>query len=298
MNCPTCTSAYGPDDRFCGHCGERLPRGDAAPGVGPGNGATPGRDDTAGLVAVAMPPTDAPANACPVCGAARAESMVTCLVCGYEPESPATDERDATPVVSATPVLGGAHAGGPPLTLCPVHGPLESSWTRCPQCLRDGRDGRLEPTSAAGSASAAVIDGPPPPAAVPAALRGERGARPPSSVGLTFVIGRRPQLLAYVIETAGDTVGRVYQLRDDATDIGRDPRNTIVLDDGLVSGFHARIERDGDGGVVIEDLGSTNGTRINGEALTGSRPLVENDEIQIGGTQVVLKLVHARASQP
>lgn len=294
MNCPSCNSPCGPDDRFCGYCGERLSPAGAGSVQSSPDAASSGRDDTAGLVAVAAPATEA-ADMCPVCGAAGAEVAVACVVCGCHEEGVESIAVAVEPVVPPGPLLGGAHAATPSSTICPVHGPLEASWTRCPQCLRDGRDGRLDLMPGGEPAPAGVRILSQPPAAMPASPRGERGSRPPSSVGLTFVIGRRPRLLAYLIETEGESVGRVHQLVDGGIEIGRDPRNTIVLDDGLVSGFHARIEREGDGTVVIEDLGSTNGTRVNGEPLTAARTLVENDAVQIGGTVAVLKLVQTQA---
>lgn len=125
-----------------------------------------------------------------------------------------------------------------------------------------------------------------PPAGPPA-----DGGMPRSSVGATFVVRRRPRVLAYLIEREGEAVGRVHQLDDDVTDIGRDPRNHLVLGDVLVSGFHARIERGPDGGFVALDQGSTNGTFVNDEPLKDPRPLRENDQVRVGNTTLVLKVV-------
>jgi len=110
-------------------------------------------------------------------------------------------------------------------------------------------------------------------------------------VGATFVIRRRTRVLAYLIEKEGEAVGRVSQLEDSVTDAGRDPRNHIVLGDVLVSGFHLRVEREPDGSFMAEDRGSTNGTLLNGLPLSEPRPLMENDEIRVGNTTLVLKLV-------
>jgi pSer/pThr/pTyr-binding forkhead associated (FHA) protein len=120
---------------------------------------------------------------------------------------------------------------------------------------------------------------------------GMTGDRPASSVGQTFVIRRRPRSLAFLIEKEGEQIGRVLQLEPDVTDIGRDPRNHVVVSDVLVSGFHARVERGPDGGFVITDRGSTNGSRVNGEPLNTPRAIDENDEVGIGNTTLVLKVV-------
>jgi pSer/pThr/pTyr-binding forkhead associated (FHA) protein len=55
----------------------------------------------------------------------------------------------------------------------------------------------------------------------------------------------------------------------------------IVLEDPFASTRHARIERQG-GAVVLEDLGSTNGTYLNEELLTGPQPLHRGDRVRIG----------------
>ncbi len=65
----------------------------------------------------------------------------------------------------------------------------------------------------------------------------------------------------------GELAGADYEIGDEAT-IGRSSANAIVLGTGLVSSRHARIYRDADrGGYFVEDLGSLNGTRLDGVAL-------------------------------
>jgi pSer/pThr/pTyr-binding forkhead associated (FHA) protein len=68
--------------------------------------------------------------------------------------------------------------------------------------------------------------------------------------------------------------------------IGRAEDNTLALPgDDFASGHHARIESQRDG-VWIVDLGSTNGTFINGSRLDGRRKLREGDVVQIGDTEL------------
>jgi Flp pilus assembly CpaF family ATPase len=62
--------------------------------------------------------------------------------------------------------------------------------------------------------------------------------------------------------------------------IGKQADCDVVLSGGKVSRRHARIAID-DGGLRIEDLQSTNGTLVNGEAVSGSRALGERDEVRI-----------------
>ena len=70
-----------------------------------------------------------------------------------------------------------------------------------------------------------------------------------------------------------------YDLTDGAT-LGRGDVE-IRLDDPFASSRHARISRQGHV-VVIEDLGSTNGTYLNEEPLSGPQPLHAGDRIRIG----------------
>lgn len=66
--------------------------------------------------------------------------------------------------------------------------------------------------------------------------------------------------------------------------IGRDPTNHLVnTEDTYCSRFHAWINFE-DGHYFIEDLGSTNGTLVNGEPLIRRRPLVNRDHIRVGRT--------------
>lgn len=63
--------------------------------------------------------------------------------------------------------------------------------------------------------------------------------------------------------------------------IGREPGNTIIVDEDTVSARHAQfvLER---GRWWLEDLGSTNGTFINHRPLDGRAPLFEGDEVRFG----------------
>lgn len=86
-----------------------------------------------------------------------------------------------------------------------------------------------------------------------------------------------PRLL--VERAAGHEAGIAYDLMDGAT-LGRGDVE-IRLDDPYASSRHARISRQGHV-LVIEDLGSTNGTYLNEEPLNGPQPLHPGDHIRIG----------------
>lgn len=89
--------------------------------------------------------------------------------------------------------------------------------------------------------------------------------------------GFEPRLL--VERAIGHEAGVAYDLTEGAT-LGRGDVE-IRLDDPFASSRHARISREGHV-VVIEDLGSTNGTYLNEEPLSGPQPLHDGDRIRIG----------------
>jgi adenylate cyclase len=76
---------------------------------------------------------------------------------------------------------------------------------------------------------------------------------------------------------------QVVELRD-FNSLGRHPSNTIQLLDKIVSKEHCIIERRGQT-LVLRDLGSLNGTYINGERVNGERELKHGDDIALGGTR-------------
>ena len=99
----------------------------------------------------------------------------------------------------------------------------------------------------------------------------------PEATGVHTTGGGAPLL---VVESApGHTPGSRYDVSGGAT-IGRGDVE-IVLEDTFASSRHARLDRQG-GAVVLEDLGSTNGTYLNDELLRGPAPLHQGDRIRIG----------------
>jgi pSer/pThr/pTyr-binding forkhead associated (FHA) protein len=81
--------------------------------------------------------------------------------------------------------------------------------------------------------------------------------------------------------------GRVeFALEGDAHEVGRDEDVAIRVDEPLVSRRHARVERRGEGWVVI-DLGSTNFTRVNGQRVRRERELEHGDELSFGRARLV-----------
>jgi len=87
-----------------------------------------------------------------------------------------------------------------------------------------------------------------------------------------------------VVERApGHVAGMEYEIGEGAV-LGRGDRAEIRLEDPYASSRHAQISRQGPA-MVIEDLGSTNGTYLNEELLHGAQPLRAGDRIRIGDSE-------------
>jgi len=70
---------------------------------------------------------------------------------------------------------------------------------------------------------------------------------------------------------------------EDVTVLGRSSEADVLLDDPYASEFHMRLVA-GENGMVLHDLGSTNGTYINGRRVTAPTTLRRGDTIQVGKT--------------
>jgi pSer/pThr/pTyr-binding forkhead associated (FHA) protein len=90
-----------------------------------------------------------------------------------------------------------------------------------------------------------------------------------------------------VLLPTGDVFDR--DITDTEIQIGKGPRNDIVIADPAVSAAHAVIRIE-DGAYVIDDLGSRNGTFIHGERVTTPRPLNHGDVIGIGLSKLTFRL--------
>jgi hypothetical protein len=82
--------------------------------------------------------------------------------------------------------------------------------------------------------------------------------------------------------------GHVMKVKPGAI-YGRNPNKAdVLIDDDKVSGLHARIQIKEEQFILI-DLGSANGTWVNGEEISGNRVIIQDDEIKMGDTVFVLK---------
>jgi hypothetical protein len=101
-----------------------------------------------------------------------------------------------------------------------------------------------------------------------------------AAAGPGEVDGFEPRLL--VERAPGHQSGIAYDLTEGAT-LGRGDVE-IRLEDPYASSRHARITREGRV-LILEDLGSTNGTYLNEEPLSGPQPLYDGDRIRIGDSE-------------
>ena len=96
---------------------------------------------------------------------------------------------------------------------------------------------------------------------------------------------------AYLIVLAGTTVGEMFKLPGGDAVIGRGRNSDVPLHDDGVSRAHARIVHAGEQ-VFVEDLGSRNGTFVNGDRVDGRRAIADGDKIQVGRTTILKFTYH------
>jgi pSer/pThr/pTyr-binding forkhead associated (FHA) protein len=92
-----------------------------------------------------------------------------------------------------------------------------------------------------------------------------------------------------LVVVEGPDQGRSFALTAQSV-IGRDPTATVNLTDEEVSRRHAILTL-GEGQITIEDLGSFNGTHLDGGELTGETPLQVGDRFRVGQTMLELREV-------
>lgn len=195
-----------------------------------------------------------------------------------------------------------------PVKFCPEHGPYDASFASCPQCggqpaapraLDDGDALETDITPAPGRFEAD---------ADATYIPQQAGFQEPST-GATMInsdisrqmdetqlSGSKPAMVDAVFWVKeGNRRGKFYPIRHN-TVIGRKEGN-LILDDFKVSGTHAKVTVDKKH-YMIWDFGSSNGTFVNGKRISEATPIDENDEIAIGDTVFVLKLLAAKKKKP
>ena len=159
-----------------------------------------------------------------------------------------------------------------------------------------GRDAGA--AAAAGHAAAPRTRGPPRcRAGRPPRLRRQRASRPPTTTSSARRHGirrRRPRARGGSTPPTGpwlDVDGERYPLMGAITILGRDDGADIILDDPGISRRHSELRVTTDGPhfvTTIRDLGSTNGTYVNGERIT-SEHLEDGDRVTVGRTSITFR---------
>lgn len=159
--------------------------------------------------------------------------------------------------------------------------PLDPTWDRCPYCGYSFVTVTPAPSETPTPAPSPV----PEPVAVPVTpeLRETKVLRP------------TPGHFAWLAVLNGPRKGQEFRLKDDVF-IGRDgTRCEVVLEDLTVSDLHARIKHE-EGQFILHDLGSTNGTFLNGEQVY-RHPLSDKDRLQLGETHLIFIEVREKETQ-
>jgi hypothetical protein len=131
------------------------------------------------------------------------------------------------------------------------------------------------------------------PAAAPAPAYAE-----PEEVGNTMIFSNSQRTRDAVEQTSARrrpkalllVSGRRLLVAPRGATIGRSRDCDIVLDDSSISRRHAEL-RPGGQGWTIEDLGSTNGVRVNGSTVHGPQEVRTGDRIEIGSTEMLFEIV-------
>lgn len=146
--------------------------------------------------------------------------------------------------------------------------------------VRRGPGRSRTPRTLASKAAVVGQPGPPPRARTSSAAAGAPVAMAPPAP----TSSRSARLL--VID--GALRGRTLPLGSSAALLGRAPTCSLVLDDDYASNKHARIFPQ-QGGWWVEDLGSTNGTYVDGERITAPVELTPGRQVRIGQTVIELQ---------
>ena len=145
------------------------------------------------------------------------------------------------------------------------------------RAVRQGRPSKPRQRRPASTAEVVGQPGPPPVArtSAPAA---------PAAAPTRESASRTARLLV----TDGALRGRTYSLGTSAAVLGRSPTCTLVLEDDYASNRHARVFPE-HGGWWVEDLGSTNGTYVDGERIEAPVELTSGRQVRFGQTVIELQ---------
>ena len=117
------------------------------------------------------------------------------------------------------------------------------------------------------------------------------GVLPIQRPGLADLLEGEPNLpYAFLVVLSGAARGATLVVGSLPAELGRSPDADLVLDDDTVSRRHAVLRGDRDG-IQLEDLGSSNGTAINGNPMVGALSLLDGDLVSFGSATCLVKRV-------
>jgi pSer/pThr/pTyr-binding forkhead associated (FHA) protein len=169
--------------------------------------------------------------------------------------------------------------GGQPAAAAPAPAPAPAAPAPAPAPQAAPVPPKEPPRATVPTPAPAPAPSGPPPAPASAArlndtMHGTPAASPP------------PGPLASILVKGGSKKGQRLPIRVPVVNIGRAEYNDIVLPEESVSTQHAKLQRR-DGVWVLQDLGSTNGTFVDGEKLSGETPVAPGSSIRFGDVAVV-----------
>ncbi|MBM3708434.1 MAG: FHA domain-containing protein [Actinobacteria bacterium] len=112
----------------------------------------------------------------------------------------------------------------------------------------------------------------------------------PSNPDKTIILNKKKDALAWIIKIDRNKILKKYRLVDGITTIGRSSRSDVVLDNEEISELHAKIIKEGKIFKII-DIGSLNGTFLNGKKINSPKVLKDNDELQFGDIKFIFKKI-------
>lgn len=115
------------------------------------------------------------------------------------------------------------------------------------------------------------------------------------------IVGRPTEALATLQAVRGPAQGRSFTLSGRINTVGRDPQQceVVISDDGRLSGRHFRIDLPESGPVTVTDLGSTNGTAVDGQRLAPNQPVAlrGGERIRAGESEFELHVPRGRETR-
>lgn len=220
------------------------------------------------------------ANQCNQCGKPLASGSTFCRHCGT---LTGIEGAEATIIVRMPQSDGDspwAKMGARYQPPGPSHGQVQQSGTEHSQSLPVETLVQVMHNRRTGLASAR-----PPPASVIDFVPGQRAVTREGASGETRIISKTLggfPTKGWLVALSGTKAGESWAIRAGKNLIGRNPGLTVTLSEDAVSGIHASLWIDNEGGVTLMDRDSSNGTFVNGEQIFAPVRLSDGDLVRVG----------------